>query len=228
MRYGIAADRAYGSWREMLAVETHRPDRLDLVTVATPNATHYEITHALLSAGFHVLCEKPITMNLGEARDIVALARDVGRVCAVNYGYSGYPLVRHMKAAVHRGDLGRIRVVHAEFAGGFFADAADAENPRVKWRFDPAQAGISAVTADAGIHALHLACYVTGHPITTLSADFASCIPGRELEDDSLIAFRMADGAVGRLWTSGLAIGRSHGLTLQIFGEKGSSSQSAR
>jgi predicted dehydrogenase len=218
---GLAADRAYGDWREMLAAERQRDDRPQLVTVATPNVTHFEISKAYLEAGFHVLCEKPMTMNLEEGRALVAVAERTGKVCAVNYGYSGYPLVRHMRAMVARGDLGAIRVVVAEFAGGFMADAADADNPRVRWRFDPAQAGFSAVTFDAGIHALHLACYVTDQRVTKVSSDFASVIAGRELEDDSLTAFRMDGGAVGRLWASGLAIGRTHGLTLQVFGERG-------
>ena len=220
-RLGIAPDRAYGTWQDLVAGEARQADRLDLVTVATPNVTHFEITKALLENGFDVLCEKPMTVNPEEAKQIVALTGTAGRLCAVNFGYSGYPMVRHMMAAVRRGDLGRIRVVHAEFAGGFFADAADADNPRVRWRFDPAQAGVSAITGDAGIHALHLACFVTGQQVTSLSADFARTVPGRELEDDSLIAFRMTDGAVGRLWTSGMAIGRAHGLTLQVFGETG-------
>ncbi len=103
---GIAPDRAYGNWREMLDGERGRDDRVDLVTVATPNATHYEITKAFLENGFHVLCEKPMTMNAAEAEDIVATAQKAGRICAVNYGYSGYPMVRHMRAMVKRGDLG--------------------------------------------------------------------------------------------------------------------------
>lgn len=218
---GVDPSRAYGDWREMLAAESTREDRVDLVTVATPNATHYDIAHAFLEAGFHVLCEKPMTMTVEEGESIVKLARSVGRVCAVNYGYSGYALVRHMRAMVARGDLGRVRLVKAEFAHGHHADAADADNPRVRWRYDPAQAGVSAVLADCGIHALHMASYVTGQDVTRLSADFASTIGSRALEDDAMINFRMTDGAVGRLWTSAVAIGRMHGLTLQVFGETG-------
>ena len=109
----------------------------------------------------------------------------------------------------------------AEFAGGFFADASDEDNPRVRWRFDPAQAGISCVTGDAGIHAMHMACFVTGQKIASVSSDFAHGVDGRALEDDSLTAFRMDGGAIGRLWASGLAIGRAHGLTLQVYGERG-------
>jgi predicted dehydrogenase len=126
-----------------------------------------------------------------------------------------------MRAMVARGDLGRVRLVVAEFAHGHHGDAADADNPRVRWRYDPAQIGISAQFADAGIHALHLACFVTNQEVATLSADFASCVEGRQLEDDAMVNFRMEGGTVGRLWTSSVAIGRQHGLTLQVFGETG-------
>lgn len=220
-RLGLAADRAYGDWQEMLAGESAREDRVDLVTVATPNATHFEITRAFLKAGFHVLCEKPMTMTVEEGEEIVGLARETGRICAVNYGYTGYALVRHMRAMVARGDLGRVRLVVAEFAHGHHADAADADNPRVRWRYDPAQAGVSAQFADCGIHAMHMASFVTGQEVERLSADTVSCIESRVLEDDAMVNFRMSGGTVGRLWTSSVAIGRQHGLTLQVFGEKG-------
>ena len=220
-RLGLAPDRAYGDWREMLEGERGRPDRVDLVTVATPNATHFEITRAFLSAGFHVLCEKPMTMTVEEGEEIVRLARSTGRICAVNYGYTGYSLVRHMRAMVAQGDLGRIRLVVAEFAHGHHADAADADNPRVRWRYDPAQAGVSAQFADCGIHALHMASFVIGQQAERLSADTVSCIASRVLEDDAMVNLRFDGGAVGRLWTSSVAIGRQHGLTLQVFGETG-------
>jgi predicted dehydrogenase len=220
MSLGIAKDRAYGDWREMLEGEKARADHLDLVTVATPNSTHFEITKAFLSAGFDVLCEKPLTTTVEEAEIIVRTAREAGRVCAVNYCYSGYPLVRHARALVARGDLGRVRVVVAEFAHGHHANAADADNPRVRWRYDPQLAGVSSVLADCGIHALHMACFITGEQLESLTADFASTIPSRQLEDDALVAFRMSGGVVGRLWTSAIAAGRMHGLTIQVFGEK--------
>lgn len=221
LRLGIAQDRAYGDWREMLEGERSRPDRVALVTVATPNSSHFEITRAFLQADFDVLCEKPLTTTLEEAAEIVRTARANGRICAVNYGYSGYALVRHARAMVARGDLGRIRVVVAEFAHGHHANAADSDNPRIRWRYDPKLAGISSIVADCGIHALHMASFITGQEIQSLSADFASTVPGRELEDDALLAFRMSGGVVGRLWTSAIAVGRMHGLTMQVFGEKG-------
>ncbi len=220
-RLGLAADRAYGDWREMLEGERNREDRVDLVTVATPNATHFQITKAFLEAGFHVLCEKPMTMTVEEGEEIVRVAKASGKICAVNYGYSGYSLVRHMRAMVARGDLGAIRLVKAEFAHGHHADAADADNPRVRWRYDPAQAGVSAQFADCGIHALHMASFVIGQQAERLSADTVSCIASRELEDDAMVNLRFDGGAVGRLWTSSVAIGRQHGLTMQVFGEKG-------
>ena len=220
-RLGLAADRAYGSWQDMLAGEVSREDRIDLVTVATPNATHFEITKAFLESGFHVLCEKPMTMTVEEGEAIVQIAEKTGQICAVNYGYSGYSLVRHMRAMIARGDLGEIRLVKAEFAHGHHADAADADNPRVRWRYDPAQAGVSAQFADCGIHALHMASFVTSQEVTKLSADTVSCLASRELEDDAMVNFRMDGGAVGRLWTSSIAIGRQHGLGIQVFGEKG-------
>lgn len=218
---GIAEDRAYGNWQEMLEAERTRPDRLDLVTVATPNATHYEISRAFLEAGFHVLCEKPLTMTAEEAEHIVAVSKETGRICAVNYGYSGYPLVRQMKAMIAAGELGDIRLIKAEFAHGFHADADEADNPRVRWRYDPEQAGTSAVFADAGIHAFHMACFVSGQTPAELSADFASMVGDRQLEDDAMINIRLSGGALCRLWTSAIAVGRMHGLTLQVFGEKG-------
>ena len=218
---GLEEDRAYGSWQDMLTAEQGRKDRVELVTIATPNDTHFQIAKAFLEAGFHVLCEKPMTMTVEEGEEIVALAGKHKRICAVNYGYSGYALVRHMKAMVARGDLGKIRLVVAEFAHGHHADASDADNPRVRWRYDPAQAGISAQFADCGIHALHMASFVTGQEVTRLSADIVSTIESRQLEDDAMVNFRMDGGAVGRLWTSSVAIGRQHGLTLQVFGETG-------
>ena len=220
-RLGLPADRAYGDWREMLEREKSRADRIELVTVATPNNSHFEITKAFLEAGFDVLCEKPLTTTVEDAEAIRQVARASGRICAVNYGYSGYALMRHARAMIARGDLGKIRVVMTEFAHGHHADAADADNPRIRWRYDPKLAGASSILADCGIHALHLASYVTGQRITSLSADFASSVPGRELEDDAFVAFRMSDGVVGRLWTSAVAVGRVHGLTIQLFGEKG-------
>lgn len=220
-RLGVARTRAYGDWREMLEAEKSRADRLALVTVATPNSTHFEIVRAFLGAGFDVLCEKPLTTTVAEAEELVRTARERSLTCAVNYCYSGYPLVRHARAMVARGDIGRIRAVVAEFAHGHHANAAEAGNPRIRWRYDPKLAGVSSVFADCGIHALHMACFICGQQVESLAADFASTVAGRELEDDALVVFRMSGGAVGRLWASAIAVGRMHGLGIQVFGERG-------
>lgn len=218
---GVTADRAYGNWQEMLEGEQKRDDRADLVTVATPNSTHFEITKAFLEAGFNVLCEKPMTMTVEEGEEIVKVARASGKICAVNYCYSAYPMVREMRQMVASGEIGKVRLVVTNFSHGHHGDATDADNPRVRWRYDPAMAGVSGQFADCGIHALHMASFIAGDEVATLSADFASTIASRELEDDALVNFRMKGGTVGRLWTSSVAIGRQHGFDIQIFGETG-------
>ncbi|CAD0185180.1 Glucose--fructose oxidoreductase precursor [Ruegeria sp. THAF57] len=220
-RLGIAADRAYGDWQEMLAGEKDREDRIDLVTIATPNSTHFEITKAFLEAGFNVLCEKPMTMTVEEGEEIVRVAEASGTICAVNYCYSAYPMVRQARAMVRAGDIGKVRLVVTNFSHGHHGDATDADNPRVRWRYDPAMAGVSGQFADCGIHALHMACFISDDEVKSLSADMASTISSRELEDDAMVNFRTEGGAVGRLWTSSVAIGRQHGFDIQVFGETG-------
>jgi len=221
MELGVAQDRAYGDWKEMLAGESARADRVDLVTVATPNSTHFEITKAFLEAGFNVLCEKPMTMTVEEGEEIVKVAKASGKICAVNYCYSAYPMVREMRQMVKTGQIGKVRLVIANFSHGHHGDATDADNPRVRWRYDPAMAGVSGQFADCGIHAMHMASFIAGDQVKSLSADFASTISSRELEDDAMVNFRMEGGTVGRLWTSSVAIGRQHGFDIQVFGETG-------
>lgn len=205
----------------MLAGESARDDRVDLVTVATPNSTHFEITKAFLEAGFNVLCEKPMTMTVEEGEEIVKVAEKSGKICAVNYCYSAYPMVREMRQMVRTGQIGAVRLVVTNFSHGHHGDATDADNPRVRWRYDPAMAGVSGQFADCGIHALHMASFIADDQVASLSADFASTISSRELEDDAMVNFRMSGGTVGRLWTSSVAIGRQHGFDIQVFGETG-------
>jgi len=218
---GLSEERSYGDWKEMLAYENKKENRLDLVTIATPNSTHFEIAKAFLESGFNVFCEKPMTMTIEEAEAILTISKKMGKICAVNFGYSGFSLVREMKSMVSQGVIGKVRLVKAEFAHGHHAEASDAHNPRVRWRYDPKQAGVSAVFADCGIHALHMACFVCSEEVLEVSADFVSTVPSRKLEDDAMVNFRMTGGIVGRLWSSAIAIGRQHGLTLQVFGENG-------
>ena len=217
---GISEDRAYGDWKEMLTREKNREDRIDLVTVATPNSTHFEITKSFLEAGFNVLCEKPMTMTVDEGEEIVKIASKSGKLCTVNYCYSAYPMVRQARDMVQNGELGKIRLIVTNFSHGHHGNAEDANNPRVRWRYDPQMAGVSGQFADCGIHALHMASFIGNDEVESVSADFASTIEGRELEDDAMVNFRMSSGIVGRLWTSSVAIGRQHGFDIQVFGEK--------
>ena len=218
---GVPENRAYGDWNEMLTAEVKRKDRIDLVTVATPNSTHFEITKAFLEAGFNVLCEKPMTMTVEQGEEIVKIANKARKLCIVNYCYSAYPMVRQARAMVQNGELGKIRLFVTNFSHGHHGDANDADNPRVRWRYDPQMAGVSGQFADCGIHALHMASFIGNDEVEVISADFASTIQGRELEDDAMVNFRMSSGIVGRLWTSSVAIGRQHGFDIQVFGEKG-------
>ena len=218
---GVPENRAYGDWNEMLTAEVKRKDRIDLVTVATPNSTHFEITKAFLEAGFNVLCEKPMTMTVEQGEEIVKIANKARKLCIVNYCYSAYPMVRQARAMVQNGELGKIRLIVTNFSHGHHGDANDADNPRVRWRYDPQMAGVSGQFADCGIHALHMASFIGNDEVEVISADFASTIQGRELEDDAMVNFRMSSGIVGRLWTSSVAIGRQHGFDIQVFGEKG-------
>ena len=217
---GISEDRAYGDWKEMLTREKNREDRIDLVTVATPNSTHFEITKSFLEAGFNVLCEKPMTMTVDEGEQIVKIASKSGKLCTVNYCYSAYPMVRQARDMVQNGELGKIRLIVTNFSHGHHGNAEDANNPRIRWRYDPQMAGVSGQFADCGIHALHMASFIGNDEVESVSADFASTIKGRELEDDAMVNFRMSSGIVGRLWTSSVAIGRQHGFDIQVFGEK--------
>ena len=217
---GISEDRAYGDWKEMLTREKNREDRIDLVTVATPNSTHFEITKSFLEAGFNVLCEKPMTMTVEEGEEIVKIASKSGKLCTVNYCYSAYPMVRQARDMVQNGELGKIRLIVTNFSHGHHGNAEDANNPRIRWRYDPQMAGVSGQFADCGIHALHMASFIGNDEVESVSADFASTIKGRELEDDAMVNFRMSSGIVGRLWTSSVAIGRQHGFDIQVFGEK--------
>ncbi|PID64001.1 MAG: oxidoreductase [Gammaproteobacteria bacterium] len=218
---GLDPERAYGSWQELVEGERGRRDAVQLVTVATPNSTHYEITRACLEAGFNVLCEKPLTMTFREAKALANVAEKANRKLVVNFGYTGYPMVREMRAMVQGGKLGNIHLAFAQFAHGHHSDADDADNPRIRWRYDPSQAGVSSIVADCGIHAQQMTGYVLGQRIESVSADYLSAIGGRELEDDAAVQSRLEGGTRARLWTSAVATGHVHGLQLEVFGDKG-------
>ncbi len=215
---GLSSDRAYGSWQQMLENEASCSDPVQMVTVATPNYLHYEITKAFLEAGIHVLCEKPLTVTVAEAAELMEISERTGSLCGVNFGYTGYPLVREMRSLVRSGKLGDIKLVKCNFSHGHHADANAEANDRVRWRYTPEYAGISGQFIDCGIHALHLASFVSGLEPKSVNADLASIVPSRQLDDDAMVNVRFENGAVGRIWTSSVAIGRQHGLEVEVYG----------
>lgn len=217
---GLEPDRAYDDFRAMAAAEAERADGVEIVSVVTPNSTHYEIARAFLERGIHVICEKPLATSLEHARDLHDVARRAGAVCAVMYGYSGYPLVRQARRMVAAGELGRIRVVQAEFAHGGMAEPVEQHNPSAAWRLRPEIAGPSFVLGDAGTHAHHLATYITGHHATEVAAEMSRMVPGRQLEDNAHVLMRFDNGATGFLWASAIAVGNTHGLRIRVYGEK--------
>jgi predicted dehydrogenase len=206
----------------MIDGERARPDRVELVTIATPNASHFPIARAFLEAGIPVLCEKPVATTSADALDLCRIARRAGLIGAVMYGYTGYPLVRQARAMVRGGALGRIRVVRAEFAHGGHVTEVERDSPGTAWRYDPAVAGPSGVLADAGSHPLHMIPWIIGQDVTEVSAHFDSVVPSRALEDNAFLTLRYDGGAVGTLWASAVALGHRHGLRWEIFGDRAS------
>jgi predicted dehydrogenase len=214
----VPEDRIYPDHRALIDGEAARNDGVDLVAVLTPNTTHYEIARDLVNAGQNVLCEKPLTTATKEAIELVRLSEERDLIFAVNYGYSGYPMVRHAKAMVAAGELGKIRVVQTEFAFG--NPTTMTEDTTGHWRTKSTGAGPSAVVGMTGTHAIHLASFIIGSELAELSSDFTTFVPGRELEDNANINLRFEDGARGSLWASYVAAGANHGLRIRIHGEK--------
>ncbi len=222
--YGIALDRAYPDFQTMLAAEKARPDGAEFVAIVTPNHMHLPVAIAALEAGFHVMSDKPATSSLAEAltlRDVVAKAS--GHY-ALTYTYSGYPLIRHARAMVASGLIGKVRKVIAEYSQGWLSELLeeDGDNKQASWRGDPSQSGAGGAIADIGVHAFHLAEFVTGAKVTDILADLAAVVPGRALDDDATVLMRYNNGARGVLIASQIAIGELNGLHLRVNGEKGS------
>ncbi len=217
----IAPERAYGSFQEMAAAERARPDRIDAVSIVTPNNLHHAPCKAFLDAGIHVICDKPLTTNLEDALDLQARVRRTGLLFAVTHNYTGYPMVRQARQMVAEGELGAIRVVQVEYPQDWLATPLENTGQKqAAWRTDPAQSGPAGCLGDIGTHAYNLACFVTGLNCSELSADLSTFVPGRRLDDNVQIMLRFAEGARGSLWSSQVAVGNNNTLRLRIFGEK--------
>ena len=220
---GLDPARSYGSYDELIAGETGREDRVDAVAICTPNFTHYPIAKALIEAGFDVICEKPLTATLEDAVALEKLARESGRFVGVTYTYSGYPMVHEARVRVARGELGAIRTVQVEYPLEWMATAIEQSgNAQAAWRTDPKKNGRGGSIGDIGTHAYHLAGFVTGLTLESLTADLATFVGGRALDDNAHVMMRYQGGARGLLWSSQVAIGNSNGVRLRVFGEKGS------
>ena len=220
--YGVADDRAYASCQEMLEREAARPDRIDFVSIVTPNHLHLPVAAAALDRGFHVMSDKPATATLDEARqlrDRVARAR---RLYGLTHTYTGYPLIREARTMCARGDLGAIRKVVVEYSQGWLSDRLEETGQKqAAWRADPAQAGVGGCSGDIGVHAFNIAEFVTGLKVTSMCASLSSIVAGRQLDDDCNALLRLSNGAAGVLHTSQVAAGERNGLRLRVYGERG-------
>ena len=217
--YGIDVARAYPDVATMLATEAGRSDGIDFVTIASPNRHHLPAARLALEAGVAVMSDKPATATLPEARELAAVVAEAGRPYGLTYTYSGYPLVREARARIAAGAIGTIRKVVVEYAQGWLAGAATGK--QAEWRIDPAQAGDGGAIADIGVHAFHLAEFVTGLRVTRLMADLASVVPGRALDDDCQLLLRFGNGARGTLLASQIMTGERNGLRLRVYGDAG-------
>lgn len=221
---GLEAARVYPSIEALVAGEQALPanERIDAVAVVTPNHLHAPMAIAALAAGFAVMCEKPMAMNVAEAEAIAAAAKASGRPFALAFTYSGYPLIEEARVRVARGDLGAIRLVQVEYLQGWLSRSIDADGHRqAEWRTDPARAGMGGCLGDIGTHAFHLAEHVSGRSVASLSADVTAHVPGRRLDDDVSVLLRFDGGARGVLKASQVAAGEENGLRLRIHGERG-------
>lgn len=220
---GIDTARSYGGFQEMIAEELDREDRVDAVAICTPNFTHYSIAKALIEAGFDVICEKPLTATLDDAVALEKLGRESGRFVGVTYTYSGYPMVHEARVRVSRGEIGTVRTVQVEYPLEWMATAIEQKgNAQAAWRTDPKKNGRGGSIGDIGTHAYHLAGFVTGLKLQSLTADLATFVEGRALDDNAHVMMRYEGGARGLLWSSQVALGNSNGVRLRVFGETGS------
>ena len=217
----IAAERAYGSFAEMAVAEAKRPDRIDAVSIVTPNHVHFGPAKAFLEAGIHVICDKPLTTTVEDAMALAGMVRKSGLIFGLTHNYTGYPVVRQAREMIAGGELGTIRVVQVEYAQDWLTTAVEATGQKqAVWRTDPAQSGPAGSLGDIGTHAYNIACFVTGLRCEQVAADVSIFVPGRRLDDNVQVLLRFEGGARGMLWASQVATGNENNLRLRVYGEK--------
>ena len=215
--------RVYGSLREMIDRELKLPPgkRVDFVSIVTPNHLHFPQASALLEAGLHVVCDKPMTFGVTEARRLQSLVERSGRVFALTHNYTGYPMVKLARDLVRKGELGRVRKIVAEYPQGWLATPLERTGMKqADWRTDPERSGAAGCIGDIGTHAENLVEYVTGLRITELAADLTTFVDGRRLDDDGNVLLRFEGGARGVLFASQVSVGEENGLAIRVYGER--------
>ena len=219
---GLDPSRTYSSYREMAIREAKLKNGIEAVAIVTPNHVHYDAAKEFLKRGIHVICDKPLTSNLADAKKLKKLADESDALFILTHNYTGYPMVRQAREMIANGDLGKLRVVQVEYAQDWLTEAAEQTGAKqAVWRTDPAQSGAGGSTGDIGTHAYNLASFVTGLTLESLAADLDSFVPGRRLDDNAHVMLRFAEGAKGMLWCSQVAPGNENGLKLRVYGEKG-------
>jgi predicted dehydrogenase len=218
----LAPDRAYTSVDALIAAEALRSDGVEAVAIATPNDSHFEMAAAALKAGLHVMCDKPMTATLEEARLLATLLGETDRVYALTYTYTGYAMVREARALIASGELGAVRKVVVTYPQGWLATRVETELAGAAWRTDPARAGIGGCIGDIGVHAFQIAEYVSGLRVERLCADLSRVVSDRRLDDDCNMLLRFEGNVPGVLMASQICMGERNGLTIQIYGERGS------
>lgn len=222
---GLRDERNHGSWQALLAHELSLPpeERIDVVSIVTPNHLHHEVAKAFVEAGFHVVCDKPLVHSSAQADELVQAVRRRGTVFCVTYNYSGYPMVRQAREMVKAGAIGTIRKVVVEYHQGWLATQVEhSGNKQAQWRMDPARSGIAGAMGDIGSHAEQLVATVTGLRLASLCADLSVFGAGRVLDDDASLLLRFDGGARGVLLASQIAGGCENDLRLRVFGSTGS------
>lgn len=218
---GVDARRTYASFAEMAMREARRKDGIEAVAIVTPNHMHAPVALQFLRRGIHVICDKPLTATLPEAKRLARAAEASGVIFALTHNYTGYPMIRQAAAMVRNGDLGEIRVVQVEYAQDWLAEPIESTGQKqADWRTDPARTGAGGATGDIGTHAFNLAGFVTGLELESLAADLQSFVPGRRVDDNGHVMLRYKGGARGMLWCSQVASGCENGLRLRVYGTK--------
>ncbi len=213
--------RVYTDYREMARIEAARDDGIDVVAIVVPNHLHFDVARAFLEAGTHVICDKPLTTTLADGEKLLELATQQRCLFALTHNYSGYPLVRAARDMVASGALGDLRVVQVEYAQDWLAQPLEGSgNKQAEWRTDPALAGPAGCLGDIGSHAAHLAEFVSGQTPIEISAELATFVEGRRIDDHVQVQLRYAGGARGMLWASQVASGEENGLRLRLYGAK--------